>query len=163
MIKPVLEGEIYVSDAEHAQNPELMKELGIKSVMALGVSFADYEQMLDCDYKFFHVDDDVIEQLPWQAAQEWLEEAEKPVLVHCDLGMSRSPAICIYYLMKTRHMMYDEALAHMQGVTQVKINAGFRRQLYVWELDVVVYNKGYFRALWWVGSRVIRKLYEWCV
>lgn len=149
-----LKDHLYVGDAECAQNAELLQKHGIKSVLALGVSFADYTQHNGVTYKFFHVDDSETEQLPWQAAYEWLHEAEKPVLVH-------SPAICIYYLMKTEHLMYDEALARMQEIRHVKLNAGFQRQLRVWELDQVVHRHGYLGALWWVAQRAVKKVYEW--
>ncbi|KAL4901219.1 hypothetical protein BDW74DRAFT_170365 [Aspergillus multicolor] len=55
------------------------------------------------------------------------------ILVHCDLGISRSPTIIIAYLMRKYGAKLSVVLAFMQSKTKVKPSANFMRQLEVWE------------------------------
>lgn len=55
------------------------------------------------------------------------------VLVHCDLGISRSPTIIIAYLMRKFRINYENILAFVQTKQKVKPSANFAQQLRVWE------------------------------
>ncbi|PYI12620.1 phosphatases II [Aspergillus sclerotiicarbonarius CBS 121057] len=61
------------------------------------------------------------------------EKEDWGVLVHCDLGRSRSPTIIIAYLMRKFGIGVDEALAFVKSKQKVKPRDGFLRQLKVWE------------------------------
>ncbi|GIK00081.1 hypothetical protein Aspvir_004096 [Aspergillus viridinutans] len=68
------------------------------------------------------------------------EPSEKPreahsdaVLVHCDLGISRSPTIIIAYLMRKYGLKREDVLPFVQAKQKVKPSANFTRQLEVWE------------------------------
>ncbi|KAH8106360.1 phosphatases II [Phellopilus nigrolimitatus] len=56
------------------------------------------------------------------------------VLVHCQQGISRSPAIVLAYLMRERALSYDAALQLVLARRRcVKPNAGFERTLRGWK------------------------------
>ncbi|RAL02510.1 dual specificity protein phosphatase family protein [Aspergillus ibericus CBS 121593] len=77
------------------------------------------------------------------------------VLVHCDLGRSRSPTIIIAYLMRKFRIGVDEALRFVQAKQKIKPKEGFLRQLKVWE------DTGY--QIWGIGGdgkRVAKEAYR---
>jgi dual specificity phosphatase 12 len=59
--------------------------------------------------------------------------ASEAVLVHCDLGISRSPTVIIAYLMRKFSAKLEDVLAFVQTKQRVKPNTNFIRQLQVWE------------------------------
>ncbi|KAG5643619.1 hypothetical protein DXG03_000586 [Asterophora parasitica] len=60
----------------------------------------------------------------------------KNVLVHCQQGISRSPAIVIAYLIRNHGMSYDSAFALCKrNRACVKPNSGFVTALREWEMD----------------------------
>ncbi|TLD37737.1 dual specificity phosphatase Yvh1 [Venturia nashicola] len=65
-----------------------------------------------------------------------------PVLVHCEVGRSRSTAVIVAYLMRKYHYKYEDALELVRektkGQRKVKPREGLVRQLRIW--DEVGYN-----------------------
>ncbi|KAE8371806.1 dual specificity phosphatase [Aspergillus bertholletiae] len=55
------------------------------------------------------------------------------ILIHCDLGISRSPTIIIAYLMRKYGATREDVLTFVQSKQKVKPSANFTRQLQVWE------------------------------
>jgi protein-tyrosine phosphatase len=56
------------------------------------------------------------------------------VLVHCMGGMSRSASVCIGYLIGSRQLTFDEALAVvLKQRPRARLNVGFQRQLIAYE------------------------------
>lgn len=55
------------------------------------------------------------------------------ILIHCDIGISRSPTIIIAYLMRKYGAKREDVLAFVQSKQKVKPSANFTRQLHVWE------------------------------
>ncbi|KAG6836466.1 hypothetical protein H0H93_007746 [Arthromyces matolae] len=74
-----------------------------------------------------------------EAACNYIDRAlrsGKNVLVHCQQGISRSPAIVIAYLIRNQGMTYDSAFALLQRKRAcVKPNSGFVAALREWEAD----------------------------
>ena len=60
-------------------------------------------------------------------------ESSEAVLIHCDLGISRSPTIIIAYLMRKFKMQQADVLRFVQSKQRIKPSANFTRQLQVWE------------------------------
>ncbi|EAW17785.1 uncharacterized protein NFIA_077180 [Aspergillus fischeri NRRL 181] len=61
------------------------------------------------------------------------ETHSEAVLVHCDLGISRSPTVIIAYLMRKYGLKREDILAFVQSKQKVKPSANFTRQLEIWE------------------------------
>ncbi|KAN0080696.1 dual specificity protein phosphatase [Elaphomyces granulatus] len=55
------------------------------------------------------------------------------ILIHCRMGISRSPTIIIAYLMRKYGAKREDVLAFVQSTQKVKPSANFTRQLEVWE------------------------------
>ncbi|KAJ5706774.1 dual specificity phosphatase Yvh1 [Penicillium malachiteum] len=55
------------------------------------------------------------------------------ILIHCDLGISRSPTIIIAYLMRKFCMQQAEVLEFVQSKQRIKPSPNFTRQLQVWQ------------------------------
>lgn len=56
------------------------------------------------------------------------------VLVHCDLGISRSGTVVVAYLMRKQHKSRDEVLTEVQAKRKrVRPSTNFMRQLQIWE------------------------------
>jgi protein-tyrosine phosphatase len=57
-------------------------------------------------------------------------KCSKPVLIHCNKGISRSPTIAISYFMKHLNLSYEEALFKIKDIRPfVKPNKGFINQI----------------------------------
>lgn len=58
----------------------------------------------------------------------------EPVLVHCQMGISRSPTLVAAYLMKKKNMTAAEAIAFIEAKRDIiNPNKGFVKQLQQWE------------------------------
>jgi dual specificity phosphatase 12 len=69
-----------------------------------------------------------------RAIQNHLDKGQS-VLLHCQMGISRSATMTIAYLMKSRGWSYKKALAYVEGKRpRINPNPGFHRQLQVWEI-----------------------------
>ncbi|KAJ5155366.1 dual specificity phosphatase Yvh1 [Penicillium capsulatum] len=55
------------------------------------------------------------------------------ILIHCDLGISRSPTIIVAYLMRKLHISKVDVLNFVQSKQKVKPSPNLTRQLQVWE------------------------------
>jgi hypothetical protein len=55
------------------------------------------------------------------------------ILVHCDLGISRSPTIVVAYLMRKLRIQKVDVLNFVQSKQKVKPSPNLTRQLQVWE------------------------------
>ena len=74
--------------------------------------------------------------LPVEHKHESNEQRDSPseaILIHCDLGISRSPTIVVAYLMRKYRLERNEILAFVQSKQKVKPSPNFTRQLQVWE------------------------------
>lgn len=60
------------------------------------------------------------------------------ILVHCEAGISRSPTICMAYLMKTKKLRLDEAFDYIkQRRSLISPNFGFMGQLLQYESEIL--------------------------
>ncbi|KAJ5737640.1 dual specificity phosphatase Yvh1 [Penicillium malachiteum] len=61
------------------------------------------------------------------------EAPPEVILIHCDLGISRSPTIIIAYIMRKLCMQQANVLEFVQSKQKVKPSSNLTRQLQVWE------------------------------
>lgn len=60
------------------------------------------------------------------------------ILVHCEAGISRSPTICMAYLMKTKKLRLEEAFDYIkQRRSLISPNFGFMGQLLQYESEIL--------------------------
>lgn len=55
------------------------------------------------------------------------------ILIHCDLGISRSPTIIVAYIMRKLCMRQADVLRFVQSKQRIKSSPNFTRQLQVWD------------------------------
>ncbi|KAK3681611.1 protein-tyrosine phosphatase-like protein [Podospora appendiculata] len=54
------------------------------------------------------------------------------VLIHCEMGVSRSATALIAYLMRTHQWSFDTALGFVKEKRKIRPNSNFKEQLVVW-------------------------------
>ncbi|CAD8155482.1 unnamed protein product [Paramecium pentaurelia] len=133
------EGGIYVGGYEGAKDLEMLKRLKIRAVLTASQETA--VQYSDLVVQFHHVvqahdkDDYNILQFADQTF-DFIERHRKHtnILVHCFLGISRSPTIVVAYLMKKYNLNIEKALWKLKSKRrQVNPNTGFLKQLLNYE------------------------------
>eukprot|EP00448_Togula_jolla_P002350 CAMPEP_0170599900 /NCGR_PEP_ID=MMETSP0224-20130122/17049_1 /TAXON_ID=285029 /ORGANISM="Togula jolla, Strain CCCM 725" /LENGTH=302 /DNA_ID=CAMNT_0010924593 /DNA_START=76 /DNA_END=981 /DNA_ORIENTATION=- len=135
-------GWIWIGDAEDARDGPTLRKNGIKYVLNCTPCRADggvanfHEKDPLFSYCRLAMGDNATESLStkFEAAWEFLERArireDGGVLVHCQMGVSRSVSMVISYLMKYMRMGFDEALALLKDARkQANPNEGFTEQL----------------------------------
>ncbi|KAJ5124024.1 dual specificity phosphatase Yvh1 [Penicillium bovifimosum] len=75
-----------------------------------------------------------------QTNDEQRGAASEAILIHCDLGISRSPTIIIAYLMRKFDMQQADVLHFVQSKQKIKPSTNFTRQLQVWEVRYQVWE-----------------------
>lgn len=135
----VLRRRLYVGP-EEARSEDLVGQYEIGAIVSLGhiKGLYDYCVVKHIDYHEIIVDD-VLEAdiTPFlDDATDWIHGKVAfgiRVLVHCQIGRSRSPSICIAYLMKYHHMTYDVAFAAVNKARDpIYPNESFEKQLREW-------------------------------
>ncbi|OHS93063.1 hypothetical protein TRFO_12079 [Tritrichomonas foetus] len=126
---------LYIGSEIAAQNRELLKNIGITHIVNLNghhtiAAFPDGFQ-----YFTVKMSDSCFEELDeefWKAVEftkRAINQGGK-VLVHCRLGISRSAALCVAYLMERKKMSFDTAFLALKAKRPaVNINQGFVEQL----------------------------------
>uniref|UniRef100_A0A8B9QTH3 protein-tyrosine-phosphatase n=1 Tax=Apteryx owenii TaxID=8824 RepID=A0A8B9QTH3_APTOW len=120
---------LYLGSAYHASKCEFLANLHITAL--LNVSRKSSEPFKDqyC-YKWIPVEDSHTADISshFQEAIDFI--AGGKILVHCEAGISRSPTICMAYLMKTKKLRLEEAFDYIkQRRSLISPNFGFMGQL----------------------------------
>lgn len=126
---------IYIGTQRAASNKEYLLNHKITHVINLNASNKEYE--FADTFEYYHVkvaDKDFIE-LPaeFYSAAEFINDAVNRncvILVHCQQGLCRSPALVAYYLATSRNISLDEAINLIREKRPyVNINDGFLAEL----------------------------------
>eukprot|EP00026_Physarum_polycephalum_P018901 Phypoly_transcript_20684.p1 GENE.Phypoly_transcript_20684~~Phypoly_transcript_20684.p1 ORF type:complete len:169 (+),score=10.05 Phypoly_transcript_20684:116-622(+) len=120
-----------------------LQEKGVTHVLAVGSCL---EMPYPQELKYHHIDlhdfrsSNLISH--FHTCSKFIDEGIQAggVLVHCQMGISRSSTVVIAYLMEKQKMTYLKALSHTQERrTFISPNEGFRKQLKLFEeLNCVV-------------------------
>ena len=131
-------GDFWVGpkSATHKAHHEFLKSCNIKCVISLSNAPVEEKFMLkDISYHYFEAVDESdfeISKLfaPIHKLMDEHIENGKNVLVHCNMGVSRSGTIAVAYLMKTLHISAKDAweLAR-KSRGAIRPNEGFMKQL----------------------------------
>lgn len=132
---------LWIGPAE-SRSPKVLEEYPMDAICSLGDTLEDYDHYGYLDnvvYKHYAIED-------WDTSpiQSILDEAcdfirthlvfGRSVLVHCQMGISRSATICIAYLIKYERLSYKDAHAKVQSARDIIYpNDGFIKQLLEWE------------------------------
>ncbi|GMT14577.1 hypothetical protein PFISCL1PPCAC_5874, partial [Pristionchus fissidentatus] len=137
MILPFL----YLGSQKDALNTQILKECNIEYVMNLSISCPKASTVEDDEDHFLRipVNDSYMDKLyPYfEDAFDFLEKVrarKKIVLVHCLAGISRSPTMCISYVMKHLKMDSDDAYKFVKARRNtISPNFNFMGQLLEYE------------------------------
>ncbi|XP_017590662.1 PREDICTED: dual specificity protein phosphatase 5, partial [Corvus brachyrhynchos] len=133
---------LYLGSAYHASKCEFLANLHITAL--LNVSRKSSESFKDqyC-YKWIPVEDSHTADISshFQEAIDFIDYVRRTggkILVHCEAGISRSPTICMAYLMKTKKLRLDEAFDYIkQRRSLISPNFGFMGQLLQYESEIL--------------------------
>lgn len=76
--------------------------------------------------------------LPFLSPSDQVKQSGGKVLVHCEAGISRSPTICIAYIMRTQKLRLNEAFEIIkQRRSVISPNFSFMGQLLQFESEVL--------------------------
>ncbi|KGL74675.1 Dual specificity protein phosphatase 5 [Tinamus guttatus] len=133
---------LYLGSAYHASKCEFLANLHITAL--LNVSRRSSEPFTDqyC-YKWIPVEDSHAADISshFQEAIDFIDcvrRAGGKILVHCEAGISRSPTICMAYLMKTKRLRLEEAFDYVkQRRSLISPNFGFMGQLLQYESEIL--------------------------
>jgi len=131
---------LYIGNLRAAKNKDHLKKIGVTHILVASAVEPEFPKQFN--YKCINVDDsddaDLAQHL--NGCFEYIDTALSSggiVLIHCLVGISRSPSIAIAYLMFKDHLSYDEA-AEMVKKKQplMEPNIGFVRQLKEFEKKI---------------------------
>lgn len=133
---------LYLGSAYHASKCEFLANLHITAL--LNVSRRTSEACTaHLHYKWIPVEDSHTADISshFQEAIDFIDcvrDGGGKVLVHCEAGVSRSPTVCMAYLMKTKQLRLKEAFDYVkQRRNVISPNFGFMGQLLQYESEIL--------------------------
>uniref|UniRef100_A0A8C5R7R8 Dual specificity protein phosphatase n=1 Tax=Leptobrachium leishanense TaxID=445787 RepID=A0A8C5R7R8_9ANUR len=132
---------LYLGSAYHASRCESLADLRITALLNVSRKSTDtYKDQYA--YKWIPVEDNHTADISshFQEAIDFIDTVRRAggrVLVHCEAGISRSPTICIAYLMKSKQFHLEEAFDYIkQRRSLISPNFSFMGQLLHYESEV---------------------------
>ncbi|KAK9297871.1 hypothetical protein QLX08_008621 [Tetragonisca angustula] len=122
---------LYLSSQDPVVSKEILQKHEIRHILSIGI---DASIKFD-DIKYYYCDLlDLPESDLSVAIKKCIkiinEHRNENILVHCNAGVSRSPAIVISYIMTYERVSYDDAYTKVKNVRNcIKPNEGFVQQL----------------------------------
>ncbi|XP_004491081.1 protein-tyrosine-phosphatase IBR5 [Cicer arietinum] len=126
---------LYLGSYDNASRSELLKTQGISRILN---TVPACQNLYKNSFTYHCLPDD--KSFPFDEANQFLEQCEKDkerVLVHCMSGKSRSPAIVIGYLMKSRGWRLAQSFMWVkERRTSVELSEGAFQQLQEYEKNL---------------------------
>ena len=131
-ISTIIDNQLYLGAREGAEDEEIIKERNIQSILSICTCSVAVPSMIK-EYKMIELDDDPNETIDhyFDTAFEFLDNCTKPVLVHCEAGMSRSATIVIAWLMHQGKTLNQAYRYVKEKRTLISPNNGFFNKLYL--------------------------------
>ncbi|XP_028315588.1 dual specificity protein phosphatase 5 [Gouania willdenowi] len=133
---------LYLGSAYHASRQDYLSDLHITAL--LNVSRRDLQPSKGhYDYKWIPVEDSHMADISshFQEAIEFIDHVKQSggkVLVHCEAGISRSPTICMAYIMRTQQLRLEAAFDIIKQCRAIiSPNFSFMGQLLQFESEVL--------------------------
>ncbi|NXC42145.1 DUS5 phosphatase, partial [Penelope pileata] len=133
---------LYLGSAYHASKCEFLANLHITALLNVSRKSSESFQDQYC-YKWIPVEDSHAADISshFQEAIDFIDYVRRAggkILVHCEAGISRSPTICMAYLMKTKKLRLEEAFDYIkQRRSLISPNFGFMGQLLQYESEIL--------------------------
>ena len=101
----IIDGFLYHGNIEHAQNMELLHQLGIQHILNVCEVALDEELLDHFHVLWINVEDDISADIRkhFDETNRFLQQCQQKgekVLVHCKMGISRSATFILAYLLK---------------------------------------------------------------
>ncbi|KAK6352745.1 tyrosine/serine/threonine protein phosphatase pps1 [Orbilia brochopaga] len=154
---------MYLGNLGHANNPEMLKELGIKRILSIG-EFTNWSREEEAAWPATHImkleniQDNGVDPLTCRLDQclEFIDagkQAGEATLVHCRVGVSRSATICIAEVMKRLKLSVPRAYCYVRARRLnviIQPHLRFMYELLKWEeAQRIKANLGIKRELEW--------------
>jgi predicted protein tyrosine phosphatase len=134
----IVDGFLFLGSYDNAKARDTLKSLGITHILCMAAELENPHPDGEFEYLKLGIDDKRTEDVAqhFETALQFIRDAREAnegsarILVHCALGISRSSAICMAYLMKTESWEFARAHAFVKSRRScVKPNEGFVEQL----------------------------------
>ncbi|UJR28598.1 hypothetical protein I4U23_009831 [Adineta vaga] len=138
----VLDEFLYHGDIQHASNAKLLKELKIKHIIDVCDCELDKEILENFNVLWINLNDDFTADIKkhFDVTNKFLydcKQNKEKVLVHCQMGISRSSSIVLAYLMKYHHDTLQKAYGYLLERRRVAgPNPSFLLQLIRYEKEL---------------------------
>lgn len=146
---------MYLGNLQHANNPEMLRTLGITKVLSIGEEVTwDHDKEREAGMELLYVDNvqdngidpllDAIDpcldflgiSLSEDANVDTVYQAGQKTLVHCRVGVSRSASICIAEVIRRTHLTLPRAYLFVRARRLnviIQPNLRFMYELMKWE------------------------------
>jgi protein tyrosine phosphatase (PTP) superfamily phosphohydrolase (DUF442 family) len=128
-----VDDQLWLGSAFDAANKGTLDSCGIKTIINCS---------LELDHYFIQSGEYIYLRVPildvgtsdmsdhFQTVINWFQQAEKPILLHCYMGSSRSAILAVLWLIKMRGMQFDAAMKYLlEKRPVVNINLVYLLQL----------------------------------
>eukprot|EP01117_Protostelium_nocturnum_P010741 TRINITY_DN386_c0_g1_i1.p2 TRINITY_DN386_c0_g1~~TRINITY_DN386_c0_g1_i1.p2 ORF type:complete len:297 (-),score=74.67 TRINITY_DN386_c0_g1_i1:1292-2182(-) len=135
----IIPNYLYLGSYENATNEEQLNFLGITHILNMG---DELENKFPGKFIYMKcgLDDTSANNIAqfFDRALEFIKNSNSKVLVHCAMGISRSSAIAIAFLMKKNGWPFEKARDYVRlQRSSIKPNDGFIAQLQSWQETVI--------------------------
>ncbi len=125
---------IYLSNLDSALDLSRIDASHIKSVFRLSEDANNSTYPSTIEFINFELEDNFLERhlmiVIAERIYDLIQDRSHNILIHCNMGQSRSVSVIMYYLMRKHKMNFREALNHIRSIkSDVKVNEGFERIL----------------------------------